>query len=73
MKTTETRIQELVTDWITNQDGTASSALYTVVKLQGSYQIEHSVARIGANTLWSKLNSQDFVAGLGALEIKPFK
>jgi isocitrate lyase len=38
-----------------------------VVKLQGSYQIEHSVARIGANTLWSKLNSQDFVAGLGAL------
>jgi isocitrate lyase len=23
-----------------------------VVKLQGSYQIEHSVARIGANALW---------------------
>jgi isocitrate lyase len=45
-----------------------------VVKLQGSYQIEHSVARIGANTLWSKLNSQDFVAGLGALTgNKPFK
>jgi hypothetical protein len=32
MKTTETRIQELVTDWITNQDGTASSALILLKK-----------------------------------------
>jgi isocitrate lyase len=70
MKTTETRIQELVTDWITNPRWNGIERPYTaeeVVKLQGSYQIEHSVARIGANTLWSKLNSQDFVAGLGAL------
>src|SRR3970282_1029783 len=70
MKTTETRIQELVTDWITNPRWKGIERPYTaeeVVKLQGSYQIEHSVARIGANKLWSKLNSQDFVAGLGAL------
>ena len=70
MKTTETRIQELVTDWITNPRWKGIERPYTaeeVVKLQGSYQIEHSVARIGANKLWTKLNSQDFVAGLGAL------
>jgi isocitrate lyase len=56
MKTTETRIQELVTDWITNPrwNGIEPYTAEEVVKLQGSYQIEHSVARIGANTLWSK-------------------
>jgi isocitrate lyase len=49
MKTTETRIQELVTDWITNPRWNGIERPYTaeeVVKLQGSYQIEHSVARI---------------------------
>jgi isocitrate lyase len=34
-----------------------------VVKLQGSYQI-YSVADSEPTTLWNKLNSQDFVAGL---------
>ena len=70
MKTTETRIQELVADWITNPRWKGVERPYTaeeVVKLQGSYIIEHSVAKIGANNLWNKLNSQDFVAGLGAL------
>lgn len=70
MKTTETRIQELVADWLTNPRWKGIERPYTaeeVIKLQGSYQIEHSVAQIGANKLWSKLNSQDFVAGLGAL------
>jgi isocitrate lyase len=46
MKTTETRIQELVTDWITNPRWNGIERPYTaeeVVKLQGSYQIEHSV------------------------------
>ena len=70
MKNTETRIQELVTDWLTNPRWNGIERPYSaeeVVKLQGSYQIEHSVARIGANNLWNKLNTQDFVAGLGAL------
>jgi len=70
MKTTETRIQELVADWITNPRWKGVERPYTaeeVIKLQGSYIIEHSVAKIGANNLWNKLNSQDFVAGLGAL------
>ncbi len=69
MKTNE-RIQQLITDWETNVRWKGIKRPYTaaeVVKLQGSYQIEHSIARRGAEILWKRLNSQDFVAGLGAL------
>ncbi len=38
-----------------------------VVKLRGTVQVEHTLARKGAETLWNKLNNQAFVAGLGAL------
>ena len=64
------RIQELVTDWTTNPRWKGIERPYTaaeVIKLQGSYKIEHSIAKIGAEKLWYKLNNQDFVAGLGAL------
>lgn len=69
MKTKE-RVQQLITDWETNPRWKGIERPYTaeeVVTLQGSYQIEHSIARRGAQVLWNKLNSQDFVAGLGAL------
>lgn len=67
---TEDRIQALITDWTTNPRWKGIERPYTaekVVTLQGSYQIEHSIARRGAEILWKKLNSQDWVAGLGAL------
>ena len=67
---TEERIQQLVTDWTTNPRWKGIERPYTaekVVELQGSYQIEHSVARRGAEILWNKLNNQEWVAGLGAL------
>ena len=70
MKTVETRTQELITDWLTNARWKGVERPYSaeeVVKLQGSYKIEHSIAKLGAEKLWKKLNSQDFVAGLGAL------
>jgi len=70
MKTTEDRIQELINDWITNPRWKGVERPYTateVVTLQGSYQIEHSIAKMGAQKLWRKLKSQDYVAGLGAL------
>jgi len=69
MKTTE-RMQQLITDWETNPRWKGIERPYTaeeVVTLQGSYQIEHSIARRGAKVLWDKLQNQDFVAGLGAL------
>ncbi|NRA91421.1 MAG: isocitrate lyase [Psychroserpens sp.] len=69
MKTTD-KIQELVTDWLTNPRWKGVERPYTaeeVIKLRGSYTIEHSIAKFGAEKLWFKLNNQDFVAGLGAL------
>lgn len=67
---TQDKIQALVTDWMTNPRWKGIERPYTaeeVVKLQGSYKIDYSIARIGAEKLWKKLSSQDFVAGLGAL------
>lgn len=67
---TEERIQALIADWATNPRWNGIERPYTaekVVELQGSYQLEYSIARRGATILWNKLNSQPFVAGLGAL------
>ncbi|WP_437398007.1 isocitrate lyase [Flagellimonas lutimaris] len=64
------KIQALVTDWTVNPRWKSVERPYTaeeVIKLRGSYEIDHSIARMGAEKLWSKLNAQDFVAGLGAL------
>jgi isocitrate lyase len=38
-----------------------------VVRLQGSFRVEHSVARRGAERLWELLGSDDYTATLGAL------
>ena len=38
-----------------------------VVRLRGSFAIEHSVARRGAERLWELLTSTEYVAALGAL------
>src|SRR5437867_7673755 len=38
-----------------------------VVKLRGSVQVEHTLARLGAERLWNLLHSEAYVAALGAL------
>jgi isocitrate lyase len=38
-----------------------------VVKLRGSVQIEHTLARLGAERLWWLLHSESYVPALGAL------
>lgn len=66
----EEKILQLSTDWRTNPRWEGIERPYTaqeVVNLQGSIEIEYSLARYGAERLWDKLNSQPFVAGLGAL------
>lgn len=68
--TKEQKISDLINDWATNSRWNGIERTYTaeeVIKLRGSYNIEYSIARLGAERLWHKLNSQDFVAGLGAL------
>ncbi|MCF6348680.1 MAG: hypothetical protein L3J20_10340 [Flavobacteriaceae bacterium] len=54
----EERIQKLVTDWTVNPRWKGIERPYTaeeVVNLQGSYKIEHSIAKMGAEKLWKKL------------------
>ncbi len=70
MKTKQERIDALVRQWETSPRWKGITRPYTaeeVVTLQGSYEIEHSIAKRGASILWEKLNTQNYVAGLGAL------
>ncbi|MDO6391680.1 isocitrate lyase [Pontibacter sp. BT731] len=64
------RIQAIQQDWIVNPRWAGIKRPYTadeVVKLQGSVKIEYSLARNGAEKLWHKLHTEDYVAGLGAM------
>lgn len=38
-----------------------------VLRLRGSFRIEHSLARLGAERLWSLLNTEEYINALGAL------
>jgi isocitrate lyase len=38
-----------------------------VARLRGSFQIEHSIAKLGAERLWDLLHQRDYVNALGAL------
>jgi isocitrate lyase len=38
-----------------------------VVRLRGSIQVEHTLARLGAERLWNLLHTEDFINALGAL------
>jgi len=68
--TKQDRINALVKDWETNprwKDVARPYKAEEVVNLSGSVKIEYTLATLGAKRLWEKLNSQPFVAGLGAL------
>src|SRR5688572_31969063 len=38
-----------------------------VQRLRGSVQVEHTLARVGAERLWELLQERDYIAALGAL------
>jgi len=64
------RIKALEQDWKTNPRWEGITRPYSaeeVVKLSGSYQIDYTLARLGAERLWNLLHSDDYVAALGAL------
>ena len=64
------QINELAKDWETNPRWKGVTRDYTptdVVNLRGSFQPEHSLARVGAEKLWKKVNEKPFVNALGAL------
>ncbi len=75
---TDLRIEEqiredaeaLEQDWDTNPRWHGIERHYSaedVIKLRGSFRVEHSVARAGAERLWRLVHEEDFVSALGAL------
>lgn len=68
-----TRQQQIATlekDWAENPRWKGIKRGYSaadVVRLRGSLQIEHTLARRGAEKLWNLVNTEPFVNSLGAL------
>ena len=70
MKNRNTAIDALERDWSDNprwRGVTRNYGAAAVVRLRGSVQIEHTLARLGAEKLWRRVNTEDFVPTLGAL------
>lgn len=64
------QIQQLEKEWLENPRWKGVKRPYTaedVLKLRGSYKLDYTIAKLMSEKLWEKLNTQDFVAGLGAL------
>ncbi|HEX6063035.1 MAG TPA: hypothetical protein VFZ04_02390, partial [Longimicrobiales bacterium] len=62
--------RQLQMDWNSNRRWSGIERPYSpdeVVKLRGSVQLEHTLARRGTERLWKALNRQDFVRTFGAL------
>src|SRR5689334_6334211 len=61
---------EMTKYWHSNPRWTGTKRPYTsqqVEKLRGSIQVEHTLARLGAERLWWLLHHEDYVPALGAL------
>jgi isocitrate lyase len=70
MTSREQQIQALAKDWAENPRWKNVKRTYSaedVVRLRGSLQIEHTIARRGAEKLWGMLETEPFVNALGAL------
>ncbi|WP_454736200.1 isocitrate lyase [Cupriavidus necator] len=64
------QIQALQKDWDTNPRWKGIKRNFTaedVVRLRGSVQVEHTLARRGSEKLWNLLHTEPFVNSLGAL------
>ena len=70
MKTRLDTAETIEKDWAENPRWQNVQRDYTgsdVVRLKGSVQIEYTLARLGAEKLWHRVNTEDFVPTLGAL------
>lgn len=68
--TREEQIKDIERDWADNPRWKGIARGYSaadVVRLRGSLQIEHTVAKIGAERLWQLMQSENYVNALGAL------
>ncbi|CAM3350843.1 isocitrate lyase [Dermacoccus barathri] len=70
IKTIDDRAAAIQKDWDTNERWKNVEREYTaqdVARLQGNVQEEYTLAKRGAEQLWDKLHTEDFVNALGAL------
>jgi isocitrate lyase len=70
MKNTMPTAEQITLDWKNNARWKDVKRNYTaadVVRLRGTIAVEHSLARRGAERLWTSLHKEDFVNALGAL------
>ena len=70
MDTIREQAARLRTEWQEDPRWVGTERTYTaedVIRLRGSVQEEHTLARLGAQRLWSLLQSEDYVNSLGAL------
>jgi isocitrate lyase len=66
----EAQVRQLRQSWATDPRWAGTERTYTaadVVKLRGSVREENTLARLGAERLWSLLRSEEYVHALGAL------
>nr|HRC76816.1 isocitrate lyase [Kouleothrix sp.] len=68
--TRDQQTEALAASWMSDSRWQGIERAYTaedVVRLRGSILIEQTLARLGAERLWALLNTEDYVAALGAL------
>ncbi|CAM3252256.1 isocitrate lyase [Filibacter tadaridae] len=68
--TRQDQVAQLEKSWAEDSRWQGIERGYTaeeVVKLRGSLQIEHTLARKGSERLWKSLHEEDFINSLGAL------
>ena len=66
----EGQIKKIEQDWAENPRWTGvtrDQSAADVVRRRGSVQIEHTLARRGAEKLWKLVNEEDYVNCLGAV------
>lgn len=67
---TDSRVAQLQESWEMDSRWKGITRPYTaedVIKLRGSIDIEHTLARKGSEKLWKLLNEEDYINALGAL------
>ena len=70
MKNLQTAADTLQRKWTTDARWHGVTRTYTaedVLRLRGSVEIEHTLAKIGAERLWKLLHNEPFINALGAL------
>lgn len=68
--TNQERIAKLEESWKMDSRWSGITRPYSaedVIRLRGSLDIEHTLAKVGSERLWKLLNEEDFINALGAL------